>query len=306
MKIFEKAVKPLVQACVILFLFSMVSCSLSKKIELDPKSKDFYDTARLIMTKQEREIFNHLPDRASREQFINNFWAKRDPDPATEENEFKEEFYRRIEYANARFKEGPPGWKTDRGRIYIYLGAPDKIEQHPFINLPNVKGVILWVYYRYGFAVEFINKRGGDAYTLDPYSGTYGSFFDALEQAKIGFISEEGATAKKFIDFDLEYNKEKKEIAISIPAYALTFKEEGGLLKADFEFEFFVYEKRGSSRDKIRQTRHLETTEDEILQMEDIVFTFPFDLMPGKYIVDVIIIEKPDLGKARKIFEIKI
>ena len=66
-----------------------------------------------------------------RQQFIEQFWLRRDPTPDTEENEFKEEHYRRIAYANERFASGIPGWKTDRGRIYITFGPPDEIESHP-------------------------------------------------------------------------------------------------------------------------------------------------------------------------------
>ena len=65
-----------------------------------------------------------------REQFIEQFWLRRDPTPDTEENEFKEEHYRRIAYANEHFASGIPGWKTDRGRIYITFGPPDEIEDH--------------------------------------------------------------------------------------------------------------------------------------------------------------------------------
>ena len=65
-----------------------------------------------------------------REQFIEQFWLRRDPTPDTEENEFKEEHYRRIAYANEHFASGIPGWKTDRGRIYITFGPPDEIEAH--------------------------------------------------------------------------------------------------------------------------------------------------------------------------------
>jgi GWxTD domain-containing protein len=66
-----------------------------------------------------------------REQFIEQFWLRRDPTPDTEENEFKEEHYRRIAYANDHYASGIPGWKTDRGRIYIIYGPPDEIESHP-------------------------------------------------------------------------------------------------------------------------------------------------------------------------------
>ncbi len=66
-----------------------------------------------------------------REQFIEQFWRRRDPTPDSEENEFKEEHYRRIAYANERYASGIPGWKTDRGRTYITFGPPDEIESHP-------------------------------------------------------------------------------------------------------------------------------------------------------------------------------
>ncbi|MFQ6037676.1 MAG: GWxTD domain-containing protein [Candidatus Aminicenantales bacterium] len=297
----------------LLFLMGLglAACSQGPKIELDPDSEAFYETARLIMTKQEKQIFNHLPDRASREEFIQDFWLKRDPDPLTEENEYKEEFFRRIEYANDRFNEGTPGWKTDRGRIYIYFGEPDKIEQHPFLNEPDVKGVILWVYYRYGFGVYFIDRRGDGAYVLDPSpaefgGGVFGSFFDALEMAKLGFAPQDPETARKFMDFDLKFDRAKGEILISIPVDALTFREEANRLQADFDFEFFVYPKNGPRADRIRESRHFEATESELLEMKAVVFAFSFELKPGKYIIDVIIIGREDSGKARKIFEIKV
>src|ERR1700738_2256064 len=68
---------------------------------------------------------------AERESFVEQFWLRRDPTPDTEENEFKEEHYRRIAYANERFASGIPGWKTDRGRIYITYGPADEVESHP-------------------------------------------------------------------------------------------------------------------------------------------------------------------------------
>jgi GWxTD domain-containing protein len=72
-----------------------------------------------------------LSNDEERDQFIEAFWARRDPTPDTEENEFKEDHYARIAYANEHFAAGIPGWKTDRGRIYIVFGKPDEIESHP-------------------------------------------------------------------------------------------------------------------------------------------------------------------------------
>src|SRR5208337_3286156 len=84
-----------------------------------------------IISEEERKAFKQLSNDEERDQFIEAFWQRRDPTPDTEENEFKEEHYRRIEYANEHFAAGIPGWKSDRGRIYIMYGPADEIESHP-------------------------------------------------------------------------------------------------------------------------------------------------------------------------------
>ncbi len=84
-----------------------------------------------IISDEERRAFNQLRNDDEREQFVEQFWLRRDPTPDTVENEYKEEHYRRIAYANEHFASGLPGWRTDRGRIYIRFGAPDEIEAHP-------------------------------------------------------------------------------------------------------------------------------------------------------------------------------
>ncbi len=84
-----------------------------------------------IITDQERAAFKQLSNDEERDNFIEAFWQRRDPTPDTEENEYKEEHYRRIAYANEHFAAGIPGWKTDRGRIYIMYGPADEIDSHP-------------------------------------------------------------------------------------------------------------------------------------------------------------------------------
>jgi GWxTD domain-containing protein len=84
-----------------------------------------------IITPDERRAYKKLQTDEEREQFIEGFWRRRDPDPDTEENEYKDEYYERIAYANQHFASGIPGWKTDRGRIYIMYGPPHEKESHP-------------------------------------------------------------------------------------------------------------------------------------------------------------------------------
>jgi len=84
-----------------------------------------------IITPEEREAFKQLTNDDERDKFVETFWYRRDPTPDTIENEFREEYFRRVMYANERFGAGIPGWKTDRGRIYIVYGPPDEIDSHP-------------------------------------------------------------------------------------------------------------------------------------------------------------------------------
>ncbi len=103
---------------------------LRKEME-SPYRKWLDEDVSYILTAEERQSFKRLSTDDERESFIESFWLRRDPTPDTIENEFKEEHYRRIAYANDRFASGIPGWKTDRGRIYITFGPPDENDSHP-------------------------------------------------------------------------------------------------------------------------------------------------------------------------------
>jgi len=104
----------------------------SMRRELETSYKKWLDQdVRWIITDDERKAFMQLSNNEERDQFIEAFWQRRNPNPDSEDNEFKDEHYRRIEYANEHFPAGKPGWMTDRGRIYIVYGPADEIESHP-------------------------------------------------------------------------------------------------------------------------------------------------------------------------------
>lgn len=103
---------------------------LRKELE-GPYRKWLGEDVLYIITDEERTAFKRMATDEEREQFIEQFWLRRDPTPDSQENEFKEEHYRRIAYTNERYASGIPGWKTDRGRIYITFGPPDENESHP-------------------------------------------------------------------------------------------------------------------------------------------------------------------------------
>jgi GWxTD domain-containing protein len=139
-----------------------------------------------IVTDQERAAFESLQTDEEREKFIEQFWKRRDPTPDTTENELKEEHYRRIAYANDRFAGADtPGWKTDRGRIYIVFGPPDEIEAHVSggrYTRPDGVEVITSSFqqwrYRYikgvgkNIIMEFVDKNSSGDWrmTMDPHA----------------------------------------------------------------------------------------------------------------------------------------
>jgi GWxTD domain-containing protein len=103
---------------------------------IDEESEQYYkkwveQDVVYIIQRQEKEIFDSLTTDQEKEEFIEQFWRRRDPDLTTAANEFKEEHYRRLAYVNERYASGEAGWKTDRGRIYIIHGPPDEIDPHP-------------------------------------------------------------------------------------------------------------------------------------------------------------------------------
>jgi GWxTD domain-containing protein len=100
--------------------------------ELSPEDKKWLDEdVKWIITDEEARAFKNLANEEEREQFIEQFWLRRNPNPDSPENEFREQHYLRIAYANEHFAAGKPGWRTDRGHIYIAYGKPDSIDSHP-------------------------------------------------------------------------------------------------------------------------------------------------------------------------------
>ena len=104
--------------------------AIQKEME-SPYKRWLSEEVPYIITDEERSAFKKFTTDDEREQFIEAFWERRNPNPGSPENEFKEEYYRRIAYANEHYSSGIPGWKTDRGRIYITWGPPDEIDSHP-------------------------------------------------------------------------------------------------------------------------------------------------------------------------------
>lgn len=166
-----------------------------------------------IITPEEKKAFSKLVTDEEREQFIDNFWRRRDPDPDTEENEFRDQFYERIAYANEHFTSGIPGWKTDRGRIYITWGKPDSIESHPS-----------------GGSYDRPSYEGGGSTTTYPFEVWFYRHLDNVgDGIEIEFVDPTGTG-----EYRVARSPNEKDAMLMVPGAGLTLSEQLGLSsKAD-------------------------------------------------------------------------
>ena len=174
-------------SAVILFLTHLSSLSglpqdqKPQEEEIDYYKKWLQEDVRYIMVDEERAVFEKLNTDDERDAFIEQFWRRRDTDPSTAINEFREEHYRRIAYANDRFRSGIEGWATDRGRIYVTFGPPDNIDDHPggyYARRPEEGGGMTSTYafqrwfYRFipgigpGVEIEFVDPTNTGEYRI--------------------------------------------------------------------------------------------------------------------------------------------
>lgn len=144
-------------AFVVTILSFVVVAQENLRAQLSPEYRKWLDEdVRWIINSQERKQFMKLTSDQSRDQFVIDFWERRNSTPGAKENPFKEEHYRRLAFSNEHFAEGVPGWRTDRGRIYIVYGPPDSIVAHPSTATSSADEI--WLYHHM--------KGGGDEVTL--------------------------------------------------------------------------------------------------------------------------------------------
>ncbi len=161
-----------------------------------------------IITSDEKKAYKALKTDEERENFIENFWRRRDPDPDTEENEYREEYYERIAYANEHFASGIPGWKTDRGRIYITFGKPDSIESHPS-----------------GGSYDRPSYEGGGSTTTYPFETWFYRHLDNVgDGIEIEFVDPTGTG-----EYRIARSPNEKDALLNVPGAGLTTAESLGL-----------------------------------------------------------------------------
>src|SRR3982075_1254362 len=179
------------------------------KPELKKAYKDWLDhDVAYIITDEERKAFKKLETDDERERFIEEFWRRRDPDPDTDENEVREEYYERMPDANEHYAPGIPGWKTDRGRIYITWGKPDETESHPS-----------------GGSYNRESYEGGGSTSTYPFEKWFYRYLPGVGSGiEIEFVDPTGSG-----EYRIARNPDEKDALLHVPGAGLTLGEQMGL-----------------------------------------------------------------------------
>ncbi len=197
---------------------------------------------RWIITDEELAAFKHLSNDEERDQFIENFWLRRNPDPDSPENEFREEHYARIAYANEHFAAGKAGWRTDRGHIYIAYGKPDSIDSHPS-----------------GGSYERPQEEGGGETSTFPFEIWHYRYIEGIgDNIDIEFVD-----TCMCGDYHMTIDRSEKDALKHVPGAGLTQMEEMGQAKKADRFSGGGLEQLGtgpmSSQNQSKQFDRLDT-----------------------------------------------
>lgn len=284
---------------VVIPIILSIGCTTEISIKKDPFYKSFYEKTRIIMTEEELKIYNMLPDKKSKQEFIEDFWKIRDLNPGTEENEAIIEFERRIEYANVWFDPFRPGtefnsgrgWNTDRGRMYLIFGDPDELVFGGQADMwlggrnrasDNRYSAERWYYYDYDIVISFLKDEHGKWKLMG-----YGKpLLDAMETAKLNMVTPElRVDVKRMLEFKGEFKN--NTIMLRIPTKRILFDEKDGKLHSRFKVRVGIY--RNHKRvDELVETISSSYTEDEISSMKYVTLEIPYSpSLKGEYLFDI-------------------
>jgi len=291
------------KAAIILALLAVGLCSAcaAGRLEksLDPDSRDFFSKVRYLITKQERRIFLTLPP-SEREKFIEEFWRKRDPDPDTEENEFKTQYFQRIEEASRLFHGGgSPGWLQDRGRVYILLGPPTDRQAYP--RGASFYGPPAEIWYYGFFEIIFIDDAWNGNYKLDPSSPQQlAMIMSAQLDWKPKVAVEKGA-----LDFALDAEKTgpgQAAVRAKVPYNKIWLKAEEKILRTTLSLEIEILDASGGQAGELKKDFPLELTEERLEKIiaQNFIIEIPLALAPGSYTLNLTLTNLADNSKVRR------
>ena len=287
-----------------LLLASCAAARLEK--QLDPKSRDFISKVRYTITSEERRAFLALVPEA-REAFVEDFWKRRDPSPATSENEYKTDYFNRIEQANHLFSGGgSPGWLQDRGRVYITLGPPDHRETYPRgVTFYGVPTEIWW----YGFfTILFVDERWVDDFRLDPSDAAQ---IAAINQAqrewnepRLGMArGPEAGRVAGLPGLDVKIDKvdgEGTRFTLVLPYKNIWLKSHGDRFEATLEVTMKVADAAGAEVWTLAKAFPLDIPQSRLKEVlvQDFTAEAVAALGPGAYTLNVTVTNATDGSKA--------
>ncbi len=287
---------------IFIFIFTN-NLILSKKKNISKSNADFISKVRYIISKAEKKFFYNLPDN-KRNKFIEQFWASRDTDSSTEENEFKEEYLHRILIANRKFSSGREGWLTDRGKTYILLGPPRHISDYPNGNFNNRNPFEIWHYpetYLY-----FIDYRNLGDYTVHYTSLTHQAMVhNAFIEAKRNNIGMSGLFNYKY---KIINKKNKSFIVFTFNTDKLEFKKNNNKMETNFEIVIKVRDKDYINVFAYNKTHKfsIDLSNSNTKIPENFQIKIPLNLIKGKYLFQTSVKKNKDKTNFQnQIFKIK-
>lgn len=293
---------------VLLLILFLVNCSGKGKAvnTLPPADKQFLSEARYIISKKEIKIFKNTPAE-EREKFIEEFWKQRDPSPSTEENEFRDEYYRRIEQANHLFREGSSGWLSDRGRMYILLGEPERRDVFPSGYSFYEPPVEIWYYG--GFPVVFIDNNREGIYRLEPGSVRRLSMINAAQQQ----LKPEGINRNvRQFDFALTMvyrGSGEAKLLMEVPYRVVNLIQNNktGAYETQLKLSVNISGPKGKKVLEKEALHSVTVSEDKLAKLgKSFTIEFPFQLSAGKYTAQVTMENTADRSQARKKIDFKL
>ncbi|HAR36852.1 MAG: GWxTD domain-containing protein [Candidatus Aminicenantes bacterium] len=303
----------------LLFVSLIFSSCLTSRLErkLKPADQDWLSEVRYIITPEERKIFLELPE-SEREQFKVDFWARRDPDPDTEANEFKDEYYKRLERANQMFLgEGRPGWLTDRGRIYILFGPPTERHTYPM----EASGYCREVWYYGSFPVIFIDEHCSGNYILSAIN------LEHLQDLNLaqGYFQNTITQERSVFDYDLKLARSQRsgDSLRALLSFSMKYEQIWFEVRDDASLEtqlFLVVEIKDRAGNQVWQgqkTANLSfSDEEELKKMRGLKFTMEVEInlpdgrfplpAPGKYLLYSTLKQRTGGKELKKVSEIKL
>ena len=269
-----KTKKTLSLLLIFFVLLSAASCryyALEKK--LNPDDADFISKVRYLISEKERRVFLEIPN-DDKKAWIEEFWKQRDPDPGTEENELKMEYFNRIEKATEMFRTEPdPGWMTDRGRIYILFGPPmDKIF-YPMGSGPQGKCGETWYYG--GFPIAFVDENCTSHFKLITYDLSGGREYNLLYMHALNLAQSRSQQTiqgeQKFYNFIwrvkktlIQENRVEGSVFIQIPYASIWFLDKNDKLVTTLDLHLELQNSEGEVVWEFMESYSVETTEDEL------------------------------------------